>query len=410
MMRFGVNYTPRVGWFHSWLDLDAGLVAEDMEAIAALGADHVRIFPLWPLLQPNRGLIRPRAIDDVLSVVDAAGRAGLRVTVDALQGHLSSFDFLPSWVTTWHGRNLFTDPEVVGAQSALVGALAAELRGRPHAEGLSLGNEFIQFAAHRHPARSELTPQQARDWAGALLGAARQAWPEARLTHSFDDDLWFDDTHPFQPAHAVGLGDATTVHSWVFMAVGPRYGPGHPALTLFARYLVELARAWGGSGRPIWLQEVGAPSTHVAPEEAPGFVEQTIAHLTGLDGHPPAPGLEAITWWCSHDVSRDLADFPELEHTLGLIDSEGRVKPAGEAFRRTAERVRALPTAAPEQGGGAAPARTAARTMTLPSASPSHRSLSAPAGEFFDRWVGEAARGPAPALALPPGAAPAAAE
>ena len=404
-MRFGVNYTPRVGWFHSWLDLDAGLVAEDMAAIAELGADHVRIFPLWPLLQPNRTLIRPEAVDDVLTVVDAAGGAGLSVTVDALQGHLSSFDFLPSWVATWHGRNLFTDPEVVQAQAALVGALAAELSARPHAEGLSLGNEFIQFAASRHPQACRITPEQAGSWLERLLEAARRAWPAARLTHSYDDDLWFDDTHPFQPAHAVGLGDLTTVHSWVFMAVGPRYGRGHPALRLFARYLVELARAWGGAGRPIWLQEVGAPSTHVPLQDAPEFVAGTIEHLTGLDGYPVVDELEAITWWCSHDVSRDLADFPELEHTLGLIDSEGRVKPAGEAFRRTAERVRALPTAAPEQGGGAAPGRTAARTMTLPSASPSHRSLSAPAGEFFDRWVGEAARGPAPALALPPGEA-----
>ena len=66
-MRFGVNYTPRVGWFHSWLDLDPALVCDDMAAIRSLGADHVRIFPLWPLLQPNRALIWPAAIDDVLT-------------------------------------------------------------------------------------------------------------------------------------------------------------------------------------------------------------------------------------------------------------------------------------------------------------------------------------------------------
>lgn len=393
-MRFGVNYTPRVGWFHSWLDLDAGLVAEDMAAIAELGADHVRIFPLWPLLQPNRTLIRPAAVDDVLSVVDAAGRAGLSVTVDALQGHLSSFDFLPSWVATWHGRNLFTDPEVVAAQADVVSTLAAELSTRPHAEGLSLGNEFIQFAASRHPEASSITPEQAGSWLEQLLEAARRAWPGARLTHSYDDDLWFDDTHPFRPAHAVGLGDLTTVHSWVFMAVGPRYGRGHPALRLFARYLVELARAWGGPGRPIWLQEVGAPSTHVPLQDAPEFVAGTIDHLTGLDGHPVVDELEAITWWCSHDVSRDLADFPELEHTLGLIDSCGRIKPAGQAFRDAVLRVRRRPAA---RGGGGERA-----VLTLPSADPRHRSLSGPAGELFDQWVRAAQAGPPPALALPP--------
>ncbi len=51
-MRFGVNYTPRVGWFHSWLDLDLRDTRRDFEQIAELGLDHVRVFPLWPLLQP----------------------------------------------------------------------------------------------------------------------------------------------------------------------------------------------------------------------------------------------------------------------------------------------------------------------------------------------------------------------
>ena len=120
-MRIGVNYTPRVGWFHSWLDLDLDAVKEDFQAIATLGMDHVRIFPLWPLLQPNRGLIRPRAVADVVAVVDAAAAAGLRVSVDALNGHLSSYDFLPSWVTTWHEINLFTDP--VALADALTRAL-----------------------------------------------------------------------------------------------------------------------------------------------------------------------------------------------------------------------------------------------------------------------------------------------
>ncbi|SPT53720.1 Endo-beta-mannanase [Actinomyces bovis] len=389
-MRFGVNYTPRVGWFHSWLDLDLGLVAEDMAAIADLGLDHVRIFPLWPLLQPNRALIRPRAVEDVLVVVDVAAAAGLRVTVDALQGHLSSFDFLPSWVTTWHQRNLFTDPEVLSGQRALVRTLAAELAQHPGAEGLSLGNEFIQFAAERHPCRSALSPTQARAWLETLLREARDAWPQGVLTHSYDDDLWFDDTHPFEPAHAVGLGDLTTVHSWVFMQVGPRYGAGHPALHLFARYLVELARAWGGAGRGIWLQEVGAPNNWVPPVEAPEFVQQTVASLVEA-AQGPVPELEAITWWCSHDVDRELVDFPELEHTLGLFAADGSLKPTGEALREAVAGA-----AGPACGGG-----VERECLRLPSAQASKRSLTAPTGELFDQWLRRATAGEPPALALP---------
>ena len=33
-VRFGVNYTPRVGWFHHWLDFCADEVARDLDTIA----------------------------------------------------------------------------------------------------------------------------------------------------------------------------------------------------------------------------------------------------------------------------------------------------------------------------------------------------------------------------------------
>ena len=128
-MKFGVNYTPRRGWFHSWLDFDAGQVREDFQAIEELGADHVRIFPLWPLLQPNRTLIRPAAIADVVRTVELAAECGLDASVDVLQGHLSSFDFLPAWVQTWHRRNLFTDEDVARAATEPPATTRAFLRG-----------------------------------------------------------------------------------------------------------------------------------------------------------------------------------------------------------------------------------------------------------------------------------------
>src|SRR4051812_4165324 len=96
IIRYGVNYTPRRRWFHSWLDFDRAEAREDLAQIASLGLDHVRVFPLWPVLQPNRTALSPRAVDDLAALVDTAAECGLDVMVDGIQGHLSSFDFYPA--------------------------------------------------------------------------------------------------------------------------------------------------------------------------------------------------------------------------------------------------------------------------------------------------------------------------
>lgn len=393
-MRFGVNYTPRSGWFHSWLHPDPVRTVEDLAAIRALGADHVRVFPLWPLLQPNRTWIDPGSVDDLMAVVDAAGDAGLRVSVDVLQGHLSSYDFLPSWVQSWHRRNLFTDPQVVAAEAELVRVIAGELAQREHADGLCLGNEFVQFAASRHPEPQVLDESGARAWLRTLLGAAHAVWPDGQAVHSFDDDVWFDDSQPFTPRLATGLGDLTTVHSWVFGGVGPRYGTDAPELVWFARYLCELAAAWG-PGRAIWLQEIGAPVSYVSPGRSPDFLRRTVDALCGAGGGTPAPGLGSITWWCSHDVSRELADFPEIEYSLGLLDGDNRTKPLGEAFREATVTHHAV-SAPPLPVGGAATDRSVWDVPLSPDGA--DRSSTSPSNGLFDDWVRSALAGDVPAL------------
>ena len=65
-LRFGANHVPSSGWFYSWLDFDADQIARDFDDLAGLGLDHVRIFPVWPWIQPNRSLIRSSAVEDVL--------------------------------------------------------------------------------------------------------------------------------------------------------------------------------------------------------------------------------------------------------------------------------------------------------------------------------------------------------
>src|ERR1700676_4721113 len=51
--RFGVNYTPSHNWWFCWNDWNAAPIRRDLDAIAALGADHLRLILIWPFFQPN---------------------------------------------------------------------------------------------------------------------------------------------------------------------------------------------------------------------------------------------------------------------------------------------------------------------------------------------------------------------
>ncbi|MGX1563069.1 glycoside hydrolase 5 family protein [Streptomyces sp. NPDC055506] len=380
-LRFGVNYTPRRGWFHAWHDFDPANAREDLDQIAALGLDHVRVFHLWPLLQPNRTLIRPAAVDQLAHLVDLAAEAGLDVLVDGVQGHLSSFDFYPEWTRSWHHRNVFTDPEAVAAQAELMRTLGRSLAGRPNLIGLQLGNELNNLVEH-----NPVTPDEVDRYLDTLLSATREHLPPGRLaTHSAYDAAWYGDDHPFTPEASARKGDVTTVHPWVFSGdCARRYGPRSPQVLHLAEYGTELAKAYAEDpARPVWVQETGAPEPHIPAADAPDFARATVRNAAGCEG------LWGVTWWCSHDVDRSLADYPELEYTLGLFDARGDAKPIATALAETVAEVRA----------GHHPARPRDTALVL-DCTPSTRSVSGPGGAFFDAWMALRTEGVHPAVVL----------
>ncbi|MFT4293946.1 MAG: cellulase family glycosylhydrolase [Micropruina sp.] len=384
-VRFGVNYTPRVGWFHHWLDFSADEVARDLDTIAELGVDHIRVFPLWPLIQPNRTLIRPRGLADLERVLELAAGRGLDVCVDGLQGHLSSFDFVPAWLTSWHRRGMFTDPAAVASTADYLTALARACAGHPNLLGLTVGNEVNQFTGTVHPEPYPASADDIAGWLQTMLGALRAGAPGVPALHACYDATWYDDTQPFTPSHAANLGDMTVVHSWVFNGTAQRYGPDAFETRAHARYLTELARAFQADPhRPVWVQEVGAPRNVLPEPTVVPFIEATVEHLADT------PELFGITWWCSHDVSRSLADFPELEYDLGLIDEHGTIKREGRVLAEamTELRRRRARASDPEPP-----------VLLLDPAEFGRRDL-APGGAFWERYMTLAKAGRHPHVTL----------
>ena len=52
-IRFGLNYVPSRKWWYCWNDFDADSIARDLDAIARLEADHLRICLLYTSPSPR---------------------------------------------------------------------------------------------------------------------------------------------------------------------------------------------------------------------------------------------------------------------------------------------------------------------------------------------------------------------
>lgn len=314
--------------------------------------------------------------------MDLAGEAGLDVVVDGVQGHLSSFDFYPEWTRSWHHRNVFTDPDAIEAQAALLRTLGRALTGRPNLIGLQLGNELNNLVEH-----NPVTVDEVDHYLDTLLAAARDGLGAdgGLVTHSAYDAAWYGDDHPFSPEASARKGDVTTVHPWVFSGdCARRYGPRSPQVRHLAEYGTELAKAYADDpARPVWVQETGAPEPHIPAADAPDFARATVQNAA------ECPGLWGVTWWCSHDVDRSLADFPELEYTLGLFDARGRPKPIAQALAETVADLR--------QGHRPTPPRDIALLLDC---TPGTRSVSGPGGPYFEAWMRMRAQGARPAVVL----------
>ncbi|WEV58520.1 glycosyl hydrolase [Bifidobacterium sp. ESL0728] len=386
-MRFGVNYTPSHGWFHSWLHPDWDSTKRDLDAIAELGMDHVRLFPLWPVLQPNRTWINQDGIEDVRHMASLASERGLDVYSDVLQGHLSSFDFVPSWLVSWHENSMFSDPQAVEAQSELVSALYDALSTVPRFKGLNIGNECNQFADRIHPRRMNATSEDAQAWLHALLDPIeKKAHANGHvLLHSENDAVWYEDGHPFEPRQASGIGDITAIHSWIFNGTAQKYGAMSETGTRHAEYLAELSKAFADDPHhPVWLQEIGAPQNVIDVQDTPRFCAKTVEHAMDCTD------LYGVTWWCSHDVTSAMSDFPPFEHDLGLFDENGKLKPIGEEYARLARQYHSRREP---------PVRSTAVVVQCNDAgNPTLRAACAPGGSVFEKWMSLSSQGKRPAL------------
>jgi endo-1,4-beta-mannosidase len=317
---FGVNYVPRDQWWNAWLDFDESSIAEDLAAIADLGCDHIRIHCLWTVFQPFPGSVSATAMKRLAIVLDRANDVGLDVWVTVLNGFLSGWVFRPPWLPQ---QNLFTDPLAISTAHTLLTSVAELVSQHPAGAGIDLGNEPNVLANFEPQAvdRDDLDR-----WARSLIGAVKSAAPELPVVLGADHLPWTTNSG-FSPALLANELDLTTVHAWpYFSGFLDHFGEGNDKTWSIGAYLAQVAGAHQTAPGPVWIQEIGVAPEWVSDVSIEHATERLLRHALAI------PAVSALTWWASHDIHRHHGGFVQLEYSLGLLDTDNHVKPAGARF------------------------------------------------------------------------------
>jgi endo-1,4-beta-mannosidase len=340
-MRFGVNYVPRKNWWYCWLDWDRQAVVEDLNVIAGLGMDHIRIQCLWPFFQPGITNVSESALARLHELLDASATAGLDVEITVLNGWMSGLSFMPPWVAPLKKPsdlkvgNIFTDPKVIEAEKLLFRRIAETVGTHPRFLGFDIGNEMgVLMQGENNP----VSTKEADLWAIDMLGYCDQVAPGKFNILGVDHSHWYND-YGFTRRALANTGHASIVHSYIYFdGVLDRYKYNDAASAHLAAYAVELAYAYQDDlARPVWVEEIGVSELECPVSYQPIYMEHALRNIA-------ATGKAwGITWWGSHDIDRADKSFGQYEYGLGLIDQQNKPKPLGKKFAELATELRRTP-------------------------------------------------------------------
>ena len=329
--RFGVDYVPSHNWYFCWNDWNAGAIARDFDAIAGLGADHMRIMLIWPYFQPNPALVSAVHLDRLDELMRLAADRHLDVLVTLYTGWLSGFKFTPPFYGV---EPFYTSDRWRAAQFVYLDAVAGRMKVHGNFMGFDVGNEINDCWA--------CTTDVGDPWMADILGRMNAALPGAIHVNGVDNQPWFREDS-FSPQALVAAQKIVPLHCWPYWTgAGDRGGPLDKPYTHLPAAMAALARSYGAAPqKPIWIQEFGVCDIEMPAKAIPIWMETAITAAV-------AEGVSWFTWWSSHDVDRRF-EFHPFEYELGLLTVDNKVKPRGETFRRLASAYRGKPVVMPKR-------------------------------------------------------------
>jgi hypothetical protein len=338
----GANYVPSHDWHTTLEHWDERAVDADLAALSRIGVQCIRVFPLWPLMQPAPDQVDAVKLQRLVTLLDLAHRHGLTVQVSPLTGWMSGFTFLPAWAD----GNVFTDERIVAGEEYLVRTVATRLRGHPALSSFDFGNEMnvlVEFM------KLQVSPPEIAAWMQRIFRAFKEAAPEVPVTNGVGTG--FDPR--FNTRAIARSADFLSVHSYPTFH---RTNLLDPPLGQRSTYSVNFITAWAmAEGKPVLMQETGASEQGTTAADVARYLRLTMASTW-------AEGATGYFWWCTHDVRPEYeVGTPGLflkysvagqqdrrpsaaERRMGLLTTGNREKAAAREYRRLARLLQALGT------------------------------------------------------------------
>ena len=340
--RFGVNYTPSHNWWFCWNDWNPDPIKRDLDAIAALGADHLRILLIWPFFQPNPKWVSPAHLDRLDQLVTLMGERHMDALVTVFTGQLSGWYFLPSFRR--QSDLFFTDPLMLAAEELLVSELGRTLSRHENLIGFDMGNEINTCWTAKTPVGDA--------WMERMFGLMNAALPGRLHVNGVDHWPWFSDT-TFSQQALTAEQRMPVMHCYPFWTGAVKYGGAMdpPSVKLLAA-MATLIRSYAGTQqKPVWAGEFNTCIKELTDEQQAEWLDKAVHAAI-------EQGVSWFSYWDSHDVDRKFA-FNPLEYSLGLLTNDGRVKEQGRVFQQLAETYRGKAVVFPK---GSPPAPPSERT------------------------------------------------
>lgn len=315
----GVNFVANYICTNYWDDWRPEELIKDLDRIAALGLNALRIPIHWEFAEPAPGVFRPEMMERVGQFLTWAEERGLAVMPWFLIGVATE-----RYDVSWREEKSFFEEPMVTHAANHIRSMIERFKDRPNILCWDLCDEPEFYANMPGGEQLPYEPVRFKNWVQRLYDAAKEA----------------DPVHPIM----MGFGHLITNHYGMhvremeqildMMGVTAYSHDGDMELLHSLRntyFLPWYLRMNDTQGRGVFAQEAPGWSTVCCSDESMGLHYRLVLHSM----------LAANCWgilpWVWNDFLPEIwdkspLDFSAVEPSFGLMRVDGRLKKAGEEF------------------------------------------------------------------------------